>query len=165
MSGQIKSTACLNAYCKGQSSWQTTESRRVQSHVAQSSGQPVHPLQGRQKQNLDMPSQRMGTILFPRNRSSVHNLNLKNETNVLTTQLTKYINLHNISNLLPLIRSWVTASWIVGASMEYYNGALWSVLEVLQHTFEVNTPRFRIPVPILTRFREASIAENKAMVF
>ena len=41
--------------------------------------------------------------------------------------------LDNAADALPLLRAWVHACWVVGASMQQDHSALWCGFEVLHH--------------------------------
>ena len=51
-------------------------------------------------------------------------------------------------DLLPLVKSWINASWIVGASVEQDAGAWRGVLQVFDHAVEIETLGLLVEVTV-----------------
>lgn len=69
----------------------------------------------------------------------------------------------DISNSVPLLLSWVNTSWVVSAGVEKHDGAWLGILEVLNHTFNIETSGLLVEVAVLSD-REASGSEDGVMV-
>mmetsp|Transcript_321 Transcript_321/g.862 ORF Transcript_321/g.862 Transcript_321/m.862 type:complete len:371 (-) Transcript_321:1657-2769(-) len=54
---------------------------------------------------------------------------------------------HQLADLLPLVRGWVHARWVVGASVEQEEAAPLRGSDVLHHAIEVESPGLRLVVP------------------
>mmetsp|Transcript_3057 Transcript_3057/g.4555 ORF Transcript_3057/g.4555 Transcript_3057/m.4555 type:complete len:236 (+) Transcript_3057:354-1061(+) len=69
----------------------------------------------------------------------------------------------NTCDCFPLFKSWVNTSWIVCASMEEDYRALWSFLEVIEHSLEVKSSCLTIPVSIGCSF-ETCLSSNSVLI-
>jgi hypothetical protein len=73
--------------------------------------------------------------------------------------------LNDVSQLDPLFLGRVTASGVVGASVEDDDSTFWGGFEVRNETIEVNLTGLGIPVAVVTTVSEASTEEDFLVVF
>ena len=66
-------------------------------------------------------------------------------------------------DLLPLLDSWVDASWVVCASVEKEDGSLLSTLDIGNHALEVETNGVLVIVPVLGDL-ESGVGEDGTVV-
>jgi len=69
----------------------------------------------------------------------------------------------DISNSMPLLLSWVNTGWVVSAGVEKHDGAWLGILEVLNHTLNIETSSLLVEVAVLSH-REAGSGEDGVMV-
>lgn len=71
--------------------------------------------------------------------------------------------LASLSNLLPLILSWVNTCWVVGTSVEHHNRAWSSIFKVCNHSSEVKSLCLFVEVAIFANLNSSS-SEDRLMV-
>ena len=63
-----------------------------------------------------------------------------------------------------LIMSRVDAGGVMGTGVKDDDGALWSGLQIFEHSVDVETPGLLVPVAVLLHLLEAAVLEDHAMV-
>lgn len=71
--------------------------------------------------------------------------------------------LDGLGDLLPLLDSWVDASWVVCASVEEEDGSLLSTLDIGNHALEVETNGVLVVVSVLG-YLESGVGEDGTVV-
>jgi len=72
--------------------------------------------------------------------------------------------LHEIGDLFPLFGGRIAARGVVGAGVEDDDGVFRGVLQIFNHSLEVERPRLGVPITVLPLIWEAGMLENQAVV-
>lgn len=72
--------------------------------------------------------------------------------------------LDDISDLFPLIGSWITASWVVSACVENDDSTFWSVRQVFQESFQINATGLWVPVTVRSQIGITGMFKQLMMV-
>jgi len=71
--------------------------------------------------------------------------------------------LNSIADLLPLLRSWIDTSWVVGASVEQENAALLGTLDIVDQALEVEANGVLVVVSVLGNL-QTGVLEDSTVV-
>lgn len=69
----------------------------------------------------------------------------------------------DLSNLLPLSKSWIDTSWVMGTSVKKNDGSWGGVVKILHHSVEIKTFSLLVEISIFSYFKSRSL-ENLIVI-
>lgn len=70
---------------------------------------------------------------------------------------------NNLSDSLPLVKSWVNTSWVVSTGVQQNNGSSGGVAQVFEHSLDVETLGLWVKISVLSDLKSRS-SENRVVV-